>query len=939
MLKILLKFFILFFGFCITKCFLPDIGLATHNLAGQITYSKVSPNYYKILLTTYTDPTLGVDRCTADFEIWSITGFGTASARKTLVTTIASVPRMNGSPGFCSGDAKMGITIRSPIKKNLYETTFRFNGPGVFEIRYRDLARVNYVKNMQNSGATSFYLETILNNNPFMGDNNSPVLLNDPIDDACTNKIWTHNPGGYDPDGDSLVYELINCQQYDPPNIPVPVSVNGFASPGSGNGPFTIDSRTGIITWNTAKQAGWYNAAILIKEYRNGKLIGYVIRDMALNVKECRNNPPQIVSVLDTCVKAGTLLKFPVKSWDPDQVDSLYFYLNNNETKSFNGPFSVLESPAQLLLNGKPITPAQIPIAKARPPVLELEFVWQTTCAHVRQSVYQVDYYCHDNNNYNPRTPRLAANFATTIQVVASPVQNVNATPDSRKIKVSWDRHECSSVLGYEVYRSTNVDKTPVDTVCCTGREGLPSNMGYVRVGFITKPDSTFILDDNFGKGLDYKAQYCYRVLAIFPGGMKSCASKDTCIQVFRDMPVIINNSVEKTEKSDGELFIRWTKPDISKIRQDFFPPPYTYKAYRAVGQSGGNFQELDFVKTFEDTFFIDKGLNTAELPYQYIIKLLDATGKPFAESDDASSIYLSIVPGDQMLRLIWKEYVPWINTNYDIYRKGPDENTFSLLTRVKGDKAVLGTNNSLHTYVDKNLEIGKEYCYQIKGWGTYLTDDLDTLINFSNIKCAVPVDTVGPCLPGKDSIFVKEDCENFIIDFSWLRPDSICGGDIAFYSLYYKPNLTGEYKLVLKTNFPDELKFNINNGSLGTIVGCYAISATDKTGNESNKTADYCFDNCPIFEIPNIFTPNSDGINDILKPISNRSIEKIVFRLYDRWGVEVNTSNDINNLWDGKTKSGSEASEGQYFYNLELIANNMAKTKIFRSGSVTLVR
>ncbi|MEL6653451.1 MAG: hypothetical protein AAFQ87_21860, partial [Bacteroidota bacterium] len=67
---------------------------ATHNLAGQITCEQSDPNQpnrYLITLTTYTDPApAGVDRCSADIEIW------TTGASPTLITTLANVPRSNG---------------------------------------------------------------------------------------------------------------------------------------------------------------------------------------------------------------------------------------------------------------------------------------------------------------------------------------------------------------------------------------------------------------------------------------------------------------------------------------------------------------------------------------------------------------------------------------------------------------------------------------------------------------------------------------------------------------------------------------------------------------------------------------------------------------------------------------------------------------------------
>ncbi len=48
-------------------------------------------------------------------------------------------------------------------------------------------------------------------------------------------------------------------------------------------------------------------------------------------------------------------------------------------------------------------------------------------------------------------------------------------------------------------------------------------------------------------------------------------------------------------------------------------------------------------------------------------------------------------------------------------------------------------------------------------------------------------------------------------------------------------------------------------------LAGCYAVSAIDSFENESAFSAKICVDNCIMYELPNVFTPNGDGINDTL--------------------------------------------------------------------------
>lgn len=67
------------------------------------------------------------------------------------------------------------------------------------------------------------------------------------------------------------------------------------------------------------------------------------------------------------------------------------------------------------------------------------------------------------------------------------------------------------------------------------------------------------------------------------------------------------------------------------------------------------------------------------------------------------------------------------------------------------------------------------------------------------------------------------------------------------------------------------------------------------------------------LITIPNVFTPNNDGTNDLfeIKNLPDNSIT----RIYDRWGIKVFETNKSNVFWDGRTTSGTESVDGTYFY------------------------
>ncbi|MES2397854.1 MAG: gliding motility-associated C-terminal domain-containing protein [Bacteroidota bacterium] len=75
------------------------------------------------------------------------------------------------------------------------------------------------------------------------------------------------------------------------------------------------------------------------------------------------------------------------------------------------------------------------------------------------------------------------------------------------------------------------------------------------------------------------------------------------------------------------------------------------------------------------------------------------------------------------------------------------------------------------------------------------------------------------------------------------------------------------------------------------------------------------CEDNTTTnITIPNIFTPNNDGINDVFK-IASQNITSLNCKIYNRWGILVRELTKINEAWDGLTTSGVKCENGVYYY------------------------
>ncbi len=71
------------------------------------------------------------------------------------------------------------------------------------------------------------------------------------------------------------------------------------------------------------------------------------------------------------------------------------------------------------------------------------------------------------------------------------------------------------------------------------------------------------------------------------------------------------------------------------------------------------------------------------------------------------------------------------------------------------------------------------------------------------------------------------------------------------------------------------------------------------------------------LLEVPNVFTPNDDAVNDYFK-VRTDGISTYIFSVYTRSGVLIYRSESPTILWDGRSFSGQVLSQGIYYYIIE---------------------
>ncbi|EJF53070.1 hypothetical protein SapgrDRAFT_1353 [Saprospira grandis DSM 2844] len=414
---------------------------ATHVMGADLAWECVGPNQYLFRLNLYRDCN-GVNLGTT--ARITINGCGlNSSYTLNRVTGYPQdiTPLCPSEPTACSGNGAYGV------ESFLYERVITLPaGCTDYRISYQLCCRNRAITTLTNGGGESLYIEAHMDNTLSPCDN-SPQFLNIPTAFLCRNQPVFYNHGGYDPDGDSLVYSLIDCEEAR--NNPVEYSGGfGGTTPLSSSSGINIDPNTGAIAFTpTTQQVGVL--CVLVEEYRAGVKIGETVRDLQFTVLNCSNTLPAATGidlatgngVIDYEVTScfGNALCFDILGSDPD---------GNNVLMYWNGA-----------IPGATFTTTQI----SGDSVLG-QFCWNPTVADVGQHTFTVTVQDDD-------CPLLGANtFTYTVNVIANPNPAVTALPDTTIC--------AGESVPLQAVANAPTAPTVIDSIVWSPNTGLNTNQG-----------------------------------------------------------------------------------------------------------------------------------------------------------------------------------------------------------------------------------------------------------------------------------------------------------------------------------------------------------------------------------------------------------------------------------------------------------------------------
>lgn len=843
----------------------PFLGVfASHNRGGEITYVHLGGYTYEFTITTCTDvgPAAQADRD----ELYINYGDG----------DIDTLPRIQEIP--------------QPFdhQKNVYKGIHTFSSAGTYTICMEDPNRNNGILNINGSGGSAsgwgnsdnitFSLQSQLVISPFLGNANNSVQFDEcPCPAiACIGVPYCYNPQAVDPDGDSLSYELVaplgsNCS-----SLGVPTSYDFPPNIGGGTG--TMDNETGTYCWISPTMVGEFNITFKITEWRNGYPVGYVYRDIQVTVDgNCNNTPPELTVPDDICVTAGDVVNFNVSATDVD-----------------GDVISLTASGNPLTVNSNPAT---FPSVSGSSNVTG-NFNWNTNCSHIKPGAYQVLFAVQDNGD-----PVFSDYAGVDITVLPPIVTGVTATPFGNGVVITWDPASCNNAEGYHIYRTTNPNFSFGD--CCT--RPSPTDEGFAHIGTVFGSSTTTYTDNT---SLTLGINYCYVVTAFYNvNQVESCPSDTACASLKKEVPILTHATVNFTDAVVGIDSIMWSKPtELDTIQ---YPGPYFYKVYQGtsinfinnlIGQTASNTYLAN-----TDTTYTISGLNTQDHDNFFRVELFynhSGNDSLVGTSNSGGSVFVNTVPNDNEILLKWSENVPWINTDYEVYRSSNFTGPFTLIA-----------TTTTQTYRDTGLVNGVNYCYYVKSIGYYSNPSIiNPIENLSQVVCDSPIDLTPPCPP---TLSIDGDCEIGENVLTWNNPNNDCADDVMSYNLYFTP-VEGDTMFLIAT-ISDNQDTTYTHNYNGSVAGCYVVTAVDSVqySNESDSSNVVCFDNCPEYALPNVFTPNGDGENDLYHAlIPYKYIESIDLQIYNRWGQVIFKTTDPDVNWDGKHQdSGLPVSDGVYYY------------------------
>jgi len=894
-----LLFIIVFVSFLVPKA------NATHIVGGELNYIYLDNNDYEIRLTVYRDCFNGVPPFDDPASL-GIFNSNNVLLQNVLMnfTTLDTLPSIINSPCV------------TPPTNICYEVTTYIDTvnlppiPGGYQLAYQRCCRNVTILNIASPNSTgASYFASI-------PDTNIEVINSNPIFNAlppsflCSQVPFTFDHSATDPDGDSLVYELFQpfegasttAPQPQPPNPP-PYGNVIWNTPFStidmlgGAVPLSIDQNTGLLT-ATPGPLGQFVIGIKVSEYRDGVFLGETKRDFQFNIVPCGNitvaslQAPNFscesftASFANNSVGAGSFL------WDfgdPTTTNDTSSQVTPTYTYPDTGTYVVT------LIAFSDINPLCNDTSFGIVTILP-EFEINTTFFN------------------EPCTQDVLFTSNTLLDSLSSVVYN-------------WD-------FGVPlVSNDTSNLMNPAYTYQDSGTYNVtliafsPTNIGCNdTVTFTVTVDLEFILAANFSDNP------CSADVSFTGSSSYDSFSNVDYFWDFGD-PSITNDTssfsntnytYQNTGTFNPVLIAQTSNPNCSDtiplsltiypefvLNANFSNEPCTQEAFFTSSTTLDTIAPVNYLWDFGDpntTNDISNLMNpsyTYQTPGTYNVTLISASPSLLPGCSDTNTLLITIFPKFELNSSLSNNPC---SAEVNFLGDSPYDSTHTVKYFWDFGDPTISTDTSSNPNAD--------YIYQNSGTFTPLL-----IASIDNPACADTVPLSVTILPD--------------FDFTFGFEERRCTQEATFWST---STLDGFVAVDYFWDFGDGTQSNNSTNPSHTYNsgGTYEVELTVTTANgcSGSKTSTLIKADLSELFIPNAFTPNGDGENDVL--FVRGELDEIFISIFNRWGEKIFESTDQSIGWDG-TYKGNLVEPGVFVYHLTTKCGDT--DEIFKKGNITVIQ
>jgi len=256
----------------------------------DLTYRCVCSGQIELTLTIYRDCN-GLNLPSIQTINWR--GGSACSGSVTAIRSSSTDISQTCSVGQSSCN---GGTGSSGTEKHVYTATLSIP-PNCSNLvfSWQTCCRNNAIISLASPNTESMYVEANYFAHAPNTCNSSPIFLNNPKLSTCIGNQVFYNHGAVDYDGDSLTFALTPCLNNDSTAVNYAQAYSGI-QPTDPIHPIIIDPSTGAITFVPTSLITT-PICVLVEEYRNGILIGSIVRDIEFEVLPCINISPVLSGI------------------------------------------------------------------------------------------------------------------------------------------------------------------------------------------------------------------------------------------------------------------------------------------------------------------------------------------------------------------------------------------------------------------------------------------------------------------------------------------------------------------------------------------------------------------------------------------------------------------------------------------------------------------